>query len=107
MAVAWLFFAPSGVLVARHGKASKTWFSTHRASGMAVAALTLTPPMTPGTTGAPATLADHVVVEGETMWSIAQDVAPAGEAATYVERLVAANGGAVIVPGQVLTVPEP
>ena len=41
MAVAWLFFAPSGVLVARHGKASKTWFSTHRASGMAVAALTL------------------------------------------------------------------
>ena len=74
---------------------------------LAVAALTLTPPMTPGTTGAPATLADHVVVEGETMWSIAQDVAPAGEAATYVERLVAANGGAVIVPGQVLTVPEP
>ena len=41
MAVAWLFFAPSGVLVARHGKASKTWFSTHRASGMAVAALTI------------------------------------------------------------------
>ena len=70
---------------------------------------TQSPASTPkwGTTGAPATLADHVVVEGETMWSIAQDVAPAGEAATYVERLVAANGGAVIVPGQVLTVPEP
>ena len=74
---------------------------------LAVAALVLTPPMTPGTTGAPATLADHVVVEGETMWSIAQDVAPAGEAATYVERLVAANGGAAVVPGQVLTVPAP
>ncbi len=74
---------------------------------LALAYLTLSAPMTPGATGAPATLADHVVVEGETMWSIAQDIAPAGESATYVERLVAANGGASIVPGQVLTVPEP
>ena len=40
MALAWLFLAPSGALVARHGKASKTWFSTHRAFGTAVAALT-------------------------------------------------------------------
>ena len=41
MGLAWLFFAPSGALVARHGKASKTWFSTHKASGLVVTALTL------------------------------------------------------------------
>ncbi len=54
-----------------------------------------------------ATLDAHVVAEGETMWSIAQDIAPAGEAATYVERLVDANGGASVQVGQALTVPVP
>lgn len=49
----------------------------------------------------------HVVVPGETMWSIATEVAPAGEAATYVERLVAANGGASVTPGQTLVLPRP
>jgi LysM repeat protein len=49
----------------------------------------------------------HVVAQGETMWSIARDVAPAGEAATYVERLVAANGGASVAPGQTLVLPRP
>ncbi len=54
-----------------------------------------------------ATLDAHVVAEGETMWSIAQDIAPTGEAATYVERLVDANGGASVQVGQALTVPVP
>lgn len=49
----------------------------------------------------------HVVAPGETMWSIASEVAPAGEAATYVERLVAANGGASVAPGQTLVLPRP
>ena len=49
----------------------------------------------------------HVVAPGETMWSIATEVAPAGEAATYVERLVAANGGASVTPGQTLVLPRP
>ena len=49
----------------------------------------------------------HVVAAGETMWSIASDVAPAGEAATYVERLVAVNGSASVTPGQVLALPVP
>lgn len=49
----------------------------------------------------------HVVADGETMWSIATEVAPAGEAATYVERLVAVNGGATVTPGQVLALPRP
>ena len=41
MALAWLFFAPAGALVARHGKASRTWFSTHQAFGTTVAVLTV------------------------------------------------------------------
>ncbi len=49
----------------------------------------------------------HVVTTGETMWSIATEVAPAGEAATYVERLVAVNGSATVTPGQVLELPVP
>ena len=49
----------------------------------------------------------HVVARGETMWSIASEIAPAGEAATYVERLVAANGGASVTPGQTLALPRP
>lgn len=49
----------------------------------------------------------HVVAPGESMWSIASEVAPAGEAATYVERLVAANGGASVTPGQTLVLPRP
>lgn len=49
----------------------------------------------------------HVVAPGETMWSIADAVAPAGEAATYVERLVEVNGTAAPAPGQVLELPVP
>ena len=49
----------------------------------------------------------HVVAPGETMWSIANTVAPAGEAATYVERLVEVNGTAAPAPGQVLELPVP
>lgn len=49
----------------------------------------------------------HVVAPGETMWSIASEVAPAGEAATYVERLVAVNGSATVAAGQVLELPVP
>lgn len=55
---------------------------------------------------APRTAGTHAVAEGETLWSIAGEVAPAGEAATYVERLVEVNGSTV-APGQVLTLPVP
>lgn len=72
---------------------------------LAVAGLVLSEPLAePGTVRVDGT---HVVTAGETMWSIALDQAPAGEAAGYVERLVAVNGGAIVVPGQVLELPAP
>ncbi|MDE0805059.1 MAG: LysM peptidoglycan-binding domain-containing protein [Acidimicrobiales bacterium] len=74
---------------------------------LAVTYLFTSTPTTPGATGTPATLGAHVVSEGETLWSIAQEIAPAGEAATYVERLADSNGGATVVVGQRLTIPVP
>lgn len=68
---------------------------------VAVGYLATTPTVAPGA----ATAGTHVVADGETMWSIAVERAPAGEAAGYVERLVAANGSASVVAGQELTLP--
>jgi Tfp pilus assembly protein FimV len=47
-----------------------------------------------------------VVREGDTLWSIAGRVAPHLDVRVAVDRLVAANGGAPLVPGQVLEVPS-
>ncbi len=73
----------------------------------AVGYLVRTPAVGTGTAGLAPAATPHVVAEGETMWSIAVEHAPAGEAAVYVERLVAANGGASVAAGQVLTLPRP
>lgn len=71
---------------------------------LGVAGLVMSEPLAePGTIAV--SEATHLVVEGDTMWSIALDVAPAGQAAAYVERLVEVNGGATILPGQVLRLP--
>ncbi len=71
-------------------------------AALCLALLVLTP------TGSAAVPDTHVVGAGETLWSIAVDVAPAGEAAVYVDRLVAANGGAgEVVAGDVLVLPAP
>ena len=67
----------------------------------------LSAPAVEPTGGAPVQDTVHVVGSGETMWSIAGEVAPAGEAAAYVERLVEVNGSATVVPGQVLQLPVP
>jgi Tfp pilus assembly protein FimV len=47
----------------------------------------------------------HVVQPGETLWSIAQRVHPGGDVASYVDRLVRANGGNTIQVGQQIVVP--
>ena len=47
-----------------------------------------------------------VIVEpGDTLWSIAAQVAPGVDVRVVVDRLVALNGTAPIVPGQQLEVP--
>lgn len=72
---------------------------------VAVVVLALSPSSGASVDGIPVDGRTHVVAAGETMWSIASELAPAGEAAVYVERLVAVNGGASVTPGQVLTLP--
>lgn len=74
--------------------------------GLALLALA-GPAPTAATGEVPVLDATRVVAEGETMWSIAQDVAPAGETALYAERLVEANGGGAVEAGQVLVLPVP
>src|SRR5688500_15290730 len=42
----------------------------------------------------------YVVQPGDTIWSIAHDLDPSGDARTTVDRIVALNGGAALEPGQ-------
>ena len=72
---------------------------------LAAVALALTPAPTPG--ASTAETSSYVAEAGDTMWSIAVAHAPAGEAATYVESLVEANGTARVVPGQAVALPTP
>lgn len=72
---------------------------------VAMAYLAFAPPLAePGTI--PVADTTYVVEAGDTMWSIAQDQAPAGHAAAYVERLVAVNGTSTVDVGQVVQLPR-
>ena len=42
----------------------------------------------------------YVVQPGDTIWSIARDLDPSGDARATVDRIVALNGGAALQPGQ-------
>ena len=42
----------------------------------------------------------YVVQPGDTIWSIAHDLDPSGDARATVDRIVALNGGAALEPGQ-------
>ena len=56
--------------------------------------------------GVPATATARVVVQpGDTLWSIAAEVAPEVDLRITVDRLVARNGSATLVAGQVLEIP--
>lgn len=47
----------------------------------------------------------HVVQPGDTLWSIARELEPAGDVRLTVDRLVELNGGAPLVVGQRLELP--
>ena len=49
----------------------------------------------------------HYVEPGDSIWSIATAVAPAGEVAAYAERLIERNGTATPIVGSVLVIPAP
>lgn len=47
----------------------------------------------------------HVVQPGDTLWSIAREIAPGQDARIVVDQLVALNGGAPLQVGQRLVLP--
>ena len=60
----------------------------------------------PSAAGGPSPAEPTVVVQpGDTLWSIAADVAPRTDVRITVDRLIALNGSSPIVPGQELVVP--
>jgi Tfp pilus assembly protein FimV len=72
-----------------------------------VAALGGVPASAPerGPVAPPAAPAEVVVRPGDTMWSIATRLQPEGDVRGLVRRLVQANGGSAIEPGDVLSLP--
>ena len=61
-------------------------------------------PTTPGVTRSDA---DHVVAPGETLWSVAAAITPAGrDVRATVDELVALNGSASVRVGQGLALPD-
>jgi nucleoid-associated protein YgaU len=73
-------------------------------AGPALARLAGGDPSPAAGVSAPATTS-VVVQPGDTLWSIAAAVAPDRDVRVTVDRLVALNGGAALVPGQVLQIP--
>jgi Tfp pilus assembly protein FimV len=56
----------------------------------------------------PVSSTTHLVRPGDTLWSIARDVAPGSDPRPVVDALVAANGDldpGSLVPGRVLVIP--
>lgn len=58
-------------------------------------------------TSAPAARHTYVVRYGDTLWSIARQVAPGGDPRPVVDAIVGANGvdAGALVPGQTLVIP--
>jgi hypothetical protein len=47
----------------------------------------------------------HIVQPGDTLWSVAGEIAPEGDVRLVVDRLVELNGGPRLVVGQRLQLP--
>ena len=63
-------------------------------------------PAPPSPGAAPVEVGDgHVVQRGDTLWTIAQGLGVDGDLRDTVSRLAEVNGGATLVPGQVLSIP--
>ena len=63
-------------------------------------------PASAAASGAAGAAAPTVVVQpGDTLWSIAADIAPGTDVRVTVDQLVQLNGGNPIVPGQELVLP--
>ena len=78
-----------------------------RLAGGAPSAAGGLPPTSAAASSAAGVAAPTVVVQpGDTLWSIAAEVAPDADVRLTVDQLVALNGGAPIVPGQELVLPE-
>lgn len=72
----------------------------------AAAAALLQQPAPQTAPGVPAEAPATVVVQpGDTLWSLAAEIAPDTDPRITVDRLVGLNGGAPLVPGQVLELP--
>lgn len=72
------------------------------------AAAALLAPGTPAAGAVPVARVTYVVQPGDTLWSIAAELAPGADLRPVVDALADANGGASLLPGQrlVLTVPD-
>jgi Tfp pilus assembly protein FimV len=59
-------------------------------------------------TSSPAGAAEavHVVAEGDTLWAIAQDLAPGRDPRPVVDALAARNGGTALRAGDLLVIPS-
>jgi Tfp pilus assembly protein FimV len=64
-------------------------------------AVTVHSPLAYGSSGTPLPdRATYVVQPGDTVWSIAEQLAPAGDVRGMVDRIVELNGGAALAVGQ-------
>ena len=77
-----------------------------RIAGSAPSAAGGPSPTSADASGAAGVAAPSVVVQpGDTLWSIAAEVAPTTDVRITVDQLIALNGRSPIVPGQELTLP--
>ena len=74
-------------------------------AGAALARIAGGVPSAAGSSAPPAAVDTVVVQPGDTLWSIAEAVAPGVDPRITVDRLVERNGGAPLVVGQELHVP--
>ena len=81
--------------------------SAVRVAAAAVGAVAGPPPPALPVPLPPATAPSHVVAPGDSYWSIAVSLRPAGDVRAVVDALVAANGSRPLQPGDRLVLPVP